>query len=62
MHYKHVTIVNDESSVINEWSFKIIDDTRVIIYDRNRFINQPTGLAKASRLRQKFNHFTIWLE
>ncbi len=44
LYYKHVTIVNDDSSVIiSKWSFKLIDNPRVVIYDRNRFIIQATG-------------------
>ncbi len=41
-YYKHVTIVNDDSSVINKWSFKLIDDPRVVTYDRHKFIIQAT--------------------
>jgi hypothetical protein len=41
-YYKHVMIVNDDSSVISKWSFKLIDDPGVIIYDRHRFIIQAT--------------------
>ncbi len=44
--YKHVTLVNDDSSIISKWSFKLIDAPRVIIYDRHRFIVLPTGLLK----------------
>ncbi len=43
LYYKHVTIVNDDSSVISKWSFKLIDDLRVVIYDCHRFILQATG-------------------
>jgi hypothetical protein len=38
-----VTIVNDDPSVVNKRSFKLIDDARVVIYDRNRFIIPATG-------------------
>ena len=38
-----MTIVNDDSSVVNKQSFKLIDDARVVIYDRNRFIIPATG-------------------
>jgi hypothetical protein len=44
LYYKHVKIVNDNSSIINKWSFKLIDDARVVIYDRNRFMIQATGV------------------
>jgi hypothetical protein len=43
LYYKHVTIINDNSSIINKWSFKLIDDARVVIYDCNRFIIQAIG-------------------
>ncbi len=43
LYYKHVMTVNDDSSVINKWSFKLIDGARVIIYDRNRLIIQAHG-------------------
>jgi hypothetical protein len=38
-----VTIINDDSSVISKWSFKLIDDPRNIIYDHHKFIIQATG-------------------
>jgi hypothetical protein len=37
-------IVNDDSSVVSKWSFKLIDDSEVVIYDRHRFMIQATGL------------------
>jgi len=33
------------TSVISKWSFKLIDDPRVIIYHPNRLIIQATGLS-----------------
>jgi hypothetical protein len=45
LYYKHLTIMNDDSSIVNKGSFKLIDDARVIIYDRNRFIIQATGVS-----------------
>jgi hypothetical protein len=42
LYYKHMMIVNYASSVINEQSFQLIDDARVIIYDRHVFIVQAT--------------------
>ncbi len=38
-----MTIVNDDSSIVNKQSFKFIDDARVVIYNRNRFIIRATG-------------------
>ncbi len=42
LYYKHVSIVNDDSSVVSKWSFKLIDDPRVVIYSCHRFIIQAT--------------------
>ncbi len=42
-YYKHITVVNDDSSVISEWHSSCIDDVRVIILDHNMFIIQATG-------------------
>ncbi len=38
LYYKHIMIVNDDSSVISKWHSSLVDDGRVIIYDRNMFI------------------------
>ncbi len=38
-----MTIVNDDSSIVIKWCFKLIDDTRGLIYDRHMFIVQATG-------------------
>ncbi len=43
-YYKHMTIVNDDSSVINMWSFKLIDGPRVVTYNRHKFIMQATEM------------------
>ncbi len=40
----NVKIVNDDSSVISKWSFKLIDDPRVVIYNRHRFTKQATSI------------------
>ncbi len=47
---KHMTIVNDNSSVVSKWSFKLIDDPIVIIYNCNAFILQSTTLKSILRL------------
>jgi hypothetical protein len=43
LYYKHVMIVNDDSSILSKWSFKLIDDPRVVIYDHYKFIIQATA-------------------
>ncbi len=43
LYYKQMTIVNDDSRVASKRGYMLIDDTRVVIYDRNMFIMQATG-------------------
>ncbi len=43
LYYKPVTIVNDDSRVINKFETSHTDDARVIIYDCHMFIVQATG-------------------
>jgi hypothetical protein len=45
LYYKHIMIINDDSSVINKWLESLTDDTTVVIYDRNMFIIQGSGVA-----------------
>ncbi len=45
LYYKLMTIVNDDSMVINELEASLTDDTRVVIYDRHVFIVQATGMG-----------------
>ncbi len=42
LYYKHMTIVNDDSSVIIKCSFKLIDAAGGVIYDHYMFIVQAT--------------------
>ncbi len=46
LYYKPVTIVNDDSRVINKLETSHTDNARVIIYDRRMFIVQATGFEK----------------
>ncbi len=43
LYFKHVTIVNDDSRVVNKLDASFTDDARVVIYDRNMFIIQATN-------------------
>ncbi len=47
LYNKHFTIINENSSIVNKWQVSLTDNTRVIIYDRNMFIIQATGVAFA---------------
>jgi hypothetical protein len=44
LYHKHMTIVNDDSSIIIKWSSKLIDTATGVIYDRHMFIVQATGI------------------
>jgi hypothetical protein len=43
LYYKPIMTINDESSIINKLEISLIDDARVVIYDRHMFIVQATG-------------------
>jgi hypothetical protein len=43
LYYKPMTIVNDDSSVVNKLEASLTDYTRVVIYDHHMFILQATG-------------------
>jgi hypothetical protein len=43
LYYKHITIINNDSSIINKFETSLTDDARVIIYNRHMFIEQATG-------------------
>ncbi len=43
--YKPIMIVNDDTSIINKLETSLIDDARVIFYDRHMFIVQASGLG-----------------
>ncbi len=43
LYYKHMTIVNDDSSVVNQLEALLTDDARGVIYDHCKFIIQATG-------------------
>jgi hypothetical protein len=49
MHYKPLTIINDDSRVVNKLEASLTDDARVVIYDRHMFIVQVIGLVSAGR-------------
>ncbi len=42
-YYKPIMIVNDDSSIVNELETSVIDDVRVVIYDRHMFVVQATS-------------------
>ncbi len=42
LYYKPMTLVNDDSRVVNKLEASLTDDARVIIYDCHMFIVQAT--------------------
>ncbi len=42
LYYKPMTIINDDSRVINKLEASLTDDARVVIYNRHMFIVQAT--------------------
>ncbi len=43
LYYKPMTIVNDDSTVVNKFEASLTDDARVVIYDCHMFIIQASG-------------------
>ncbi len=43
LYYKQMTIINDDSSIVNKLGASHTEDARVVIYDRQMFIVQATG-------------------
>ncbi len=42
LYYKHIMIVNYNSTIDNKFGASLTDDARVIMYDRHMFIVQAT--------------------
>jgi hypothetical protein len=59
LYYKPITIVNDNSSIINKLETSLIDDARVVIYKRHMFIVQPTGSAAVVGSFRGLRQFTF---
>ncbi len=65
--YKDITIVNDDSRIINKLETSLTDDARVIIYDHHMFIVQATGECVHIKLMAEcclwrcFIQCTAWL-
>jgi len=43
LYYKPMTIVNDDSRIVNKLDASLTNDARVFIYDRHMFIVQDAG-------------------
>ncbi len=53
LYYKHMTIINYDSSIIIKRSSKLIDPARGVIYDHHMFIIQATGHLFLTNLIQQ---------
>ncbi len=59
LYYKHITIVNDDSSCINKCHLSLNDDARVIIYNCNMFIAQATTNGSLSNVQKRNQTQTV---
>ncbi len=50
LYYKPVTIVNDDSSIVNKLDTSLIDNARVIIYILRMYIVQATESLAVTKL------------
>ncbi len=48
LYYKRMTIVNDDSRVVNKLEASLIGDARVVVYDHHMFIVQATAKDKSN--------------
>jgi hypothetical protein len=58
MYFKHMTIVNDNSSIVSKWSSKLIDDARVTIYDRHMLMVQAKDDTKTDLFQQPMSNWS----
>jgi hypothetical protein len=49
LYYKHTTIINYASSIVNKLEALLTDNARVVIYDCHVFIVQATGLVNIGK-------------
>ena len=57
-----MTIINDDSRVVNKLEASLTDDARVIIYDRHMFIVQATGPDSDYLVLEESRHQTLNLD
>ncbi len=46
LYYKHIMIINDDTSIINKFEASLTDEARVVIYDHHMFIVQAIAQGK----------------
>ncbi len=53
LHYKPMTIINDDSRVVNKLETSLTDDAGVVIYDRHTFTVQGTAYLAVESVTKK---------
>jgi hypothetical protein len=61
LYYKHIMIVNYNSSVVNKLGASLPIDARVVIYDWHMFIVQATEQAKVFAIVSHFHLSLIFV-
>jgi hypothetical protein len=51
LYYKPMTIVNDDTRIVNKLNASLTDDARVVIYDHHMFIVQATDCRNNTKTR-----------
>jgi hypothetical protein len=51
-----MTIIDDDSRVVNKLEASLTDNARVIIYDRHMFIVQTTGLIFNVKTKSSYSY------
>ncbi len=62
LYYKPMTIVNDDSRIINKHKASLTDDARVVIYDHRMFIVQATEVKFLVRCEWLMNELSMSYE
>jgi hypothetical protein len=61
LYNKDITIVNDDTNVVNKFESSLTDDTRVVIYDRHMFLVHATVLSGTDLVASlETLHLTLW--
>jgi hypothetical protein len=47
LYYKPIMIINDNSIIVNKLEISLIDDVRVVIFDRHMYTEQETGVSNS---------------
>ncbi len=62
LYYTPITIVNDDSRVVNKLETLLTDDAKVVIYNRHMFIVQATELGNKGTAILNLRNFQILIQ